>query len=231
MGRAKRKRKAKLRQKRFKKQMQGKKVPFTLSNSPKKLKGIKNSYQYKVNVHHCVFVDARFDSVRYRSGHITNSTFKNAKITNTDFICVNLKKNRFRNTHFNNCTFYGCNMEDSDFRDATFNNVYFISCNLKNIQNFTVTDKIFVIKKYPDLHMSLKLEKILYKMSLNSKLEKFNILTINSKKINYWMMELLLSKYSEQELIAFFTKLLKSNKTWFYTIHDYVKALQNYYKR
>ncbi|EGF3724377.1 pentapeptide repeat-containing protein [Listeria monocytogenes] len=231
MGRAKKKRKMKLRRKRHLKKKQGKRVPFTLSNYPNKLKGIAFRYEYKINVHHCVFTGATFNHVRYRSGHITNSSFRNAKLNNIDFICVNLKNNRFRQTSFNNCVFFGCNMEKVDFRNATFKNTYFINCKLNNLQNFALSDEIHIITKYPELDISTQLEDTLHKMSLNTKLEKFRILTINTKKNNNWMLMLLLSKYSDKELVNFFEKLLITNKSQFYSIHDYEIALQKYYRK
>lgn len=191
MGRGKKRRKVKLKKKRMIKIRQGKRVPFSISNCPKPLRGTMYKYEYKVNVHHCSFSNARFNNVRYRSGHITYSSFKN----------------------------------------ALFENVYFISCNLKNIKNFMVNDNIKIIKKYPEILLSQEMKGVLAAMSQNSKLEKYHILTINQKKPNYWMLEILLKKYHEQELKYFFQKLLITNKQQYYTIHDYILALSNYYKR
>ena len=66
MGRGKKRRKAKLKKKRMIKIRQGKRVPFSISNCPKPLRGTMYKYEYKVNVHHCTFSNARFNNVRYR---------------------------------------------------------------------------------------------------------------------------------------------------------------------
>lgn len=148
-----------------------------------------------------------------------------------EFTGLNMKKNRFRETKFNNCVFFGCNMEGADFRNAIFKNTYFINCKLKGIKNFLVTDEIRIVTQYPKLSLSEPLEEILKTMSLNPKLEKYHILTINRRKTNQWMLSVLLSTFSERELLKFFEKLLGSNKSQFYTIFDYEIALHKYYKK
>ena len=100
MGRGKKRRKAKLKKKRMIKIRQGKRVPFSISNCPKPLRGTMYKYEYKVNVHHCSFSNARINNVRYRSGHITYSSFKNALFEKVDFICVNMKNSNFIGTKF-----------------------------------------------------------------------------------------------------------------------------------
>ena len=167
MGRAKKKRKAQQKKKRFEKIRQGKNVPFTIANCPKALRVITNKYKYKVNVHHCSFANAR-----YRSGHITQSSFKGTSLTRVDFICVNLKGSKFKGTHFTNRLFFGCDFENADFKSATFNNTYFIRCNLKNSKNLTVSKGLQIITHYPKLELSNTFEKTLHLMSQNSKLEK-----------------------------------------------------------
>lgn len=231
MGRGKKKKKAELKKKRLKKIKLGKIVPFTLSNCPKKLKGIKNRYEYKINVHHCQFNQADFFNIRYRSGHITQSNFKNANLDCIDFISVNLKKSKFKGTQFKNCVFMNCNLTDADFENAKFENTYFISCKLKNLKNFSVSKGVYILSHYPQEEISSSLIEKIILMSKNEKLEKFHILTTESKCVNFWLLHLLLSKYSENELTKFFHKLLYSNRKQFYTLNDYFLSLQNYYKK
>jgi len=226
----KRKRKAIQKKKRMEKRKRGRLTPFTLANCPKQLKGICNRYEYKVNVHNCIFARARFLNVRYRSGHITYSTFKAAYLTNVDFICVNLKANKFKSTHFKNCIFFGCNLEDADFTNAVFENTYFISCKLKNRTIFKPSTGIRLIAKYPLISLTETLQETLRQMNKNHNLEKFKILTISENKNNLWLLSLLLEKYTEQELNYFFRKMLISNKHRFITYNDYESALANYYK-
>lgn len=211
--------------------MQGKLVSFSLSNYTKPLKGVSHRYEYKVNVHNCVFSNAKFNTVRYRSGHITHSSFKNTIIKNSDFICVNLKHNTFKGTAFQDCIFFGCNFEGCNFKNSKLNNVYFIQCKFIDTENFCPSDSTYFINKYPLLNISSELQSILHQMSTISKLEKHKILTVTSKKINLWTLSILLRNYTEKDLLVFFRKLLFSNKTQFFTVNDYIFALQNYYKR
>lgn len=231
LNRANRNRTAQQKKKRLKKIRQGKNIPFTIANFPKAIGGITNSYVYKVNVHHCSFANAKFYSVRYRSGHITQSSFKGASLISVDFICVNLKRSKFKGTHFTNCLFFGCDFENADFKNSTFTNTYFIRCSLKNAKNLNAPNGLQIITHYPKLELSNTFETTLYLMSQNSKLEKYSILTINKNKNNHWLLNLLLNKYTEKELIYFFKKMLSTNNVQFYTFHDYILSLSNYYKK
>lgn len=230
MKRAKKKRKAKIKARRIRKINRGKLVPFTISNCPKTLRGIRNSYQYKVNVHNCSFKNAVFISVRYRSGHITKSSFKMAHFNKVDFISMNLKANKFRNAVFNNCLFFGCNLEGSDFEGAVFNNTYFVSCKLNNIKNFQIAHGIKIIKNYSlSNQLSSELVSTLHLLSTNERLEKYRIITTKENHYNKWLLELLLMKYPEGALVRFFKKLLLSNKTQFYSFSDYDINLYKYF--
>lgn len=231
MGRGKKRKKAKLRKSRLKKIKAGKNVPFTLSNCPKKLKGISNRYEYKINVHNCHFNEAKFFNVRYRSGHITQSTFKMARLNCIEFISVNFKKTKFKETQFKNCIFMNCNLTEVDFENAKFENTYFICCKFKNIVNFSISSEVHILTHYPDKKTSSSLVNLIKLMGNNETLEKFCILTTKNKQVNFWILQLLLNEYSEQELVKFFSKLLCSNRTQFYTLNNYFSSLQNYYKR
>ena len=231
MGRQKKKRKAKLNKKRQLRRKCGKSTPFTIANCPKKLKGIQNRYEYKVNVHHCNFANAKFDNVRYRSGHITESSFKQATFNNIDFITVNLKKNNFTNTILKNVIFFSCNLTEANFKNARFNNIYFINCKLKDLKYFNKTDNIHIISKYQQPTISPYLQyKILFMKNI-FKLEKHHILTNTNGDINYWMLNILLTTFAERDLSIFFSKLIINNKQQFFTINDYRSSLQKYYKK
>lgn len=45
----------------------GKKVPFDLQNSPKRLSGTKNRYCYKTNIHKLIYKEAHFYNVKYQA--------------------------------------------------------------------------------------------------------------------------------------------------------------------
>ena len=230
LSRQKKKRKAKLKKKRQLKRKRGKNTPFTIANCPKKLKGIQNRYEYKINVHHCNFANATFNDVRYRSGHITESAFKQAIFTNIDFITINFKKAKFFNTIFENVVFFSCNLTDVNFKNAHFKNVHFINCKLKNLKFFNTTKEIHIISKYQKPTISSYLSyKILFMKNI-SKLEKYNILTTTSGDINYWMLNILLTNFTEKQISIFFSKLILNNKQQFFTINDYQRALQKFYQ-
>ena len=208
-----------------------KKNSFNLANCPKPLKGTRAKYIYKVNVHHCVFSNSNFENVRYRSGHITQSTFKRAKLNNVDFICVNLRDCKFRNTFIKDCIFFGCNLDGTDFENAKFENVFFIRCKIKNIKRKFDAGQVRILTQYPSVKISSELKKTIMLMAENQKLEKFRILTINNNKINLWMLNILLEHFTQEEINKFFLKLLKDNKTKFFTLNDYLSSLCNYYKK
>lgn len=231
MGKAKKRKKAILQNRRLRKVRAGKNVPFNLSNCPYKLKGISNRYEYKINVHNCNFNEAKFSNVRYRSGHITQSTFKNAHLNCIDFISVNLKRSKFKSVEFRNCIFINCNLTDVDFENAKFQNTYFICCKFQNTKKIPVSSEIKILSHYPDIEISSNLADLIILMGNNEKLEKFHILTTENKRVNQWLIYLLLNKYSEQELMRFFQKLLDSNKTQFYTLNNYFYYIQKYYKK
>lgn len=231
MNKTKDKRISKIKKRRKNRIRMGKFVPFSLSNCSKKLKGCSYKYNYKTNVHHCIFKDSVFSFVRYRSGHITETNFKNAKFNNVDFLSTNLKNSKFVNATFTNCLFFGCNLKDSDFKNAKFINTYFICCKLDNIKNFDKASGIIIINKYPTLSLSAEINHTLSLMKNIIKLEKNHILTTKDGKINQWLISILLTIYTEEELLYFFNKLLASNKTQFYTFGNYITALQKYYKK
>ena len=230
LGIEKKRRKAKLHRKRLERKRQGKIVPFTLSNCPKKLRGIKNSYQYKINVHKCCFNDAEFNRVRYRAGHITYSYFRRSNFNNVDFIFVNLKKTNFEGAKFNRVVFNGCNLENVNFDEAIFVDTYFINCKIDAKLKEKLSKKAIVINVI-DIDLSKELENRILLASENKKLEKYHILTINSKKANKAMLQILLTKFTESQVIKFINKATLKQRHQFFTLHDYMESLENYYQK
>ena len=211
--------------------MHGKNVPFSISNCPKILKGIRYQYEYRVNVHNCTFKNASFYDVRYRSGHITKSSFELATLENVDFISINLNRSKFVNSQLSHVIFFSCNLTNADFKNARFNDVYFISCKMKNLKNIKVNDEVHIIKQYDKYRVSSYLEyKILFMHNI-LKFEKYNIITTSTGKINYWMLRLLLKDFSEDKLSIFFHRLILHHHHQFFTINDYKGSLQSFYKK
>lgn len=220
----KKRRKYKIKMKRIIKQKKGIKVPFSLSNCPKKLSGINNRYEYKCNVHHCVFKDTFFEHVRYRAGHITNSNFRNTKFSNVDFIAINLKNNKFEYAEFKKCLFYGCNFSGSCFEGALFEDCIFINCKLVSCKHLTETN--IVIDKENDLELPIILVDTV--LSLD-RIERFNILKTKDGKVNKILIKLLLELYPVEKLIRGL-RVISNWKSKFITFYDYKKALQVYLK-
>ena len=210
--------------------MQGKIVPFSLSNCPKKLRGIKNSYQYKINVHNCCFNDAEFNRVRYRAGHITYSYFRRSNFNNVDFIFVNLKKTNFGGAKFNQVVFNGCNLENVNFDESIFVDTYFINCKIDAKLKEKLSKEAIVINTI-DIELSKELEKGILLATENKKLEKYHILTINSKKVNKTMLQILLTKFTENEVVKFINKATVKHRYQFFTLHDYMESLENFFQK
>ena len=199
-------------------------VPFSLSNCSKKLSGIKNRYEYKCNVHNCIFKEATFEHVRYRAGHITFSNFRKSKFINVDFIYVNLKNNKFENSNFKNCLFYGCNFSNSNFDRAQFENCIFINCKFKCCKNMLQKN---LVVNYNDIYVPSTLTNTI--LSLD-KIEKYSILTTNKKSVNKIISMLLLQLYSTNDL----NRALKIINNWhvkILTFYDYKIYLKKYLKK
>lgn len=233
MGRGKLKQKRKLKLKRDKRKKQGKIVRFTLANSGKKFKGLKDNYAYQSNMHNLVFKDASIENVNYRSSIITNCNFRNAKLIGVDFIGVNLKNTNFQNATFENVIFFNVNLKGTNFQNATFKNVTFISTNLKNAKNLIIDiENIKILNQYPNINLKPYLKDALSNLSNCSQIYKYHTLHVNKSKLNMWFISLLLSDYSQTDLSRAFKALGKrKDKRGFYTIYSIKKFLDSYLKR
>ncbi|HFU4493680.1 TPA: pentapeptide repeat-containing protein [Streptococcus suis] len=228
MGRRKSKKKKKVENRRLNRIKLGKNVPFTLSNYPKKLYGIQNSYQYLINVHKCCFNGGEFKNVRYRAGHLTHCFMKKAKFENIDFIFVNLKNTSFKGSTFYKVVFNGCNLRGADFSLCSFKDTYFINCNLSEEQKEHLSGNTRIINKLEyDVPDSIKM--LTFSISQNKSLEKYRILSIKNTKLNKVMINLLLSKFTEAQIVKFLKKVSITNKKQFRTIHDYIDSIAKYY--
>lgn len=230
MGRAKKRRKEKLKRKRFDRKKRGKTVPFTLSNCPKKLKGRKNSNEHKINVHNCRFNGAEFNRVRYRAGHITDSYFRNSDLKNVDFIFVNLKNTSFKGAKFNQVVFNGCNLTNVDFDNSIFVDTYFVNCKIDTELKAKLNKEAIVINTI-NIELSDKTKTGILLATQNPTLEKYHILTINTKKVNKVMLQILFTRFTEYEVAKFIKKASVSNKSQFYTVHDYMESLEKFFQK
>ncbi|EIT87064.1 hypothetical protein A374_02384 [Fictibacillus macauensis ZFHKF-1] len=239
MCRGKQKEKTIQKLKRIKKIKKGKHVPFSLANSPRKFDGRTNKHLYKTNIHNLIFVDSFFKNIKYTASNITACNFRNSKINGVDFINTNLKKSKFINVYFENVLFYGANIKDTDFSNATFKNVYFINTNTDQAKNLIIDQPgVYILKGSPSLKIDDTLLQSIEKLIEIPKIKKHYVLTTknsNGKKINYWILYLLLMYFSEKELRNAFQKMYEknkktSNKTMF-TYFSYLEFLSKYYRK
>lgn len=219
------KRKKLLQKRRRNRNKLGKNVPFNLSNCPKKLRGHKNLYQYLINIHNCCFNETEFNNVRYRAGHMTNCFMRRARFNNVDFIFVNLKNTSFKGSRFCKVVFNGCNLKDVDFSSCVFENTYFINCNLSDKQKSY--SGIRIINKLEN-EASDNIKKLILSISKNKLLEKYRVLSIKDSKPNKVMLNLLLLKFTENQIVDFLKQVSITNRKQFRTIHDYIDSLEEY---
>ncbi|MUV05672.1 hypothetical protein GOP80_00510 [Planococcaceae bacterium Storch 2/2-2] len=239
MSRSKSKRKIKQKNRRIKKMRKGIHVPFSLANSPRPLKGPRDSHYYRTNIHNLKFIKTHFKNVKYTASNITSCNFRNTKFIGVDFINTNLKKCNFKNAHFENCVFYAPNLKAADFLNATFKNVYFINTNISNIKNINSIDpNIRILKGDPNITLNPSLVTSIMQLTTKPKFSKHFVLTSKNskgKKINLWIIYLLLQKFSQHELTKGFKRLYsndtsKSNKNM-YTYYSYFEFFSKYFKK
>ena len=219
------KRKKLLQKRRRNRNKLGENVPFNLSNYPKKLRGHKDSYQYLINIHNCCFNETEFNNVRYRAGHMTKCFMRRATFNNVDFIFVNLKNTSFKGSRFCKVVFNGCNLKDVDFSSCVFESTYFINCNLSDKQKSS--SGIRIINKLEN-EFSDNIKKLILSISKNKLLEKYRVLSIKNSKPNKVMLNLLLLKFTENQIVDFLKQVSITNRKQFRTIHDYIDSLEEY---
>lgn len=211
-------------------------VKFTLANSPRKQKGLKNMHVYKTNIHNLIYVKSFFQNVKYTASNITNCNFRNSKIIGVDYINTNLKNSEFKNSLFENVVFYSANLKGTNFLNARFQNVYFINTNTSVAKNLDINQSgINIFKGEPLIKFDEDLVLSIKKLMEIDKISKNYVLTTknsNGKKINKWIVYLLMQYFSKRELIKFFQKMYKynTNKKMF-TYYSYFYSLSKCYKK
>lgn len=230
MGRGKKKRKYRQKQKRNEKKAAGKLVRFDLQNSTKKYQGFRNKYCYQTNIHRLIYKEAKFKNVRYQASNITNCNYKNTSFEGVDFCNSNLKGSVFKGAYFENVVFINCNLKGVDFTGAEFINVYFIMTNI-NVAKGIDNDKVFIMNKYP---RNLQLDDItkvaLFKLGENRSISKYHVLHVTTVKINMWIMSILIDKYGKDLSRALNALLKRKDKSFFYTVSSYMNFIETYLK-
>ena len=92
--------------------------------------------------------------------------------------------------------------------------------------NSTITDLFLFVFTQLILHY---LKMLTFSISQNKSLEKYRILSIKNTKLNKVMINLLLSKFTEAQIVKFLKKVSITNKKQFRTIHDYIDSIAKYY--
>lgn len=231
MGRGKKKRKRKQAQNRVEKAKRGKHVPFNLANSPRKMDGIKNRYNYKSNMHNLIYKGGYFENVKYQASIITECNFKNCKLIGVDFYNSNLKRTSFKGALLKNVIFFNCNLKKTDFKDVKFENVAFISTNIEVADNFNQSGNMMIISQYSKMNISEKLAIILSELADDETIYNSRVLHVNKSKWNHWNIKLLLDEYEidlEKALIAL---TRRKNKREFITLDSYRRFIDSYLKR
>ncbi len=182
--------------------------------------------KYKPNYHNkCVL---RINSSRFKSGHFTKCSFRNAHICNSDFVGVNLKGNNFRNAKISNCIFIHCNFSKSTFKDCAFESVYFCACKFSDCKDFFKIPKSMVYKNTQNFKKSINIENYVLSNLVDIKCEKNRILTISSTKINTWTIGILLNDFSEIDLLQYFKYLKKSKQKKIKTVKNYKDSIEHF---
>lgn len=230
MGRGKKRRKYKQKQKRLERVKKGELVKFDLQNSGKKYLGFKNKYCYKTNIHKLIYKNAKFQNVRYQASNLTNCNYKMASFVNVDFCNCNLKNSKFKDSYFENVIFINCNLRGADFTDARFKNVFFIMTNI-DVAIGIDKDMINIKNKYPqNIQLYNNCEIALYRLGEIDDIYKYHVFHIKPNKINMWIISILIERYGKDLGRALNALEKRNNKKLFYTMGSYINFIDSYLK-
>ena len=205
----------------------GKPVFFTLTHCCKTLSGISNKYNYKSNMHNLIFTNTVFLNVKYQAAIMTNCNFRKTSFTGVDFYNCNMRGSSFKMASFENVIFFNCNLDKVDFQDAKFKNSFFVCTNMKIAKNLNYDNSgIIILRSYPKLNLSEKLEKDLLSLADNKSIFFAKVLHVNKKKLNNWSLFILQKILGAGGLDRLFKILIQKNE-WknLYTIDSFIKLL------
>lgn len=234
MGRGKKKRKAKLADKRKLKRKKGLNTPLNLFNNI--LKPLRSNFYYDGTIHNKSASKSSFYNIRFKKVNITYCSFKQVKFNGIDFIFSNLKHSKFTNCSFEDTVFFATNIKYVKFKNCSFKNVYFFNTDTSKISCIDfLNSEISVINKYPNLTLSKQLNNALEKLALNERILKNRVIHVTKNKPNYWIVSILLKDFSEGELVKGFNKLSynsnsNSNRN-FFTYKSFKDYLNKYLKK
>lgn len=204
MGRAKKKRMAKLRRNREEHNLirlkMGKRIFFNLTKCNKKMSGISNRVCYKSNMHGLIYKDAHFQNVRYRASIITKCNFNKAVLNCVDFCNCNLKNTSFKDAVLRNVCFFTCNLSGVDFTNAKFENVFFVCTGVDKAKGISPDASLKRYTTYPQIDIDDHIQAALLQLSDNRKIFESRIIHVSKGKLNMWTIEIITDLYGRNSL-------------------------------
>lgn len=217
----------------------GKLVPFSFNgNNRFKVSNRENKHDIKTNVHKIIYKGATLKNIKFTNSNLTKCNFKSSNIIGIDFMNSNLRNSSFRNATIENCIFFAVNLKGVDFKNVSFRNTFFINCDLSQVDNYILnTSSLTIIKCYPELEISSALTETIELLMSKEKFKKHFVLTTKSsdgKKVNNWIIYLLLRNFTEAQLNKAFKRLFLNDTSdsnrYFFTYYSYLNFLSRYYK-
>ena len=208
----------------------GKYVFLNLCRTPNPLKGLSNKYLYKANLYKVLYKGGKFNNVRWNASNITHCSFKNAKCSGVDFFNCNLKNTSFQNSTLENVVFFNCNLKDVNFKGATFKRVIFISTNIKNAKNLILTDGCIIYKSYPKITIDKEISQNIFELYDFPEFNKYNVLFVSKRKLNLWILKILIDLYGDDALRALIALKYRKSKWGFFTVFSFMQHIERYLK-
>lgn len=208
-------------------------VFFTLTHCHKQLRGYRNKYNYKYNMHGLIFKDQIFKNVKFQATTMTSCKLQGARLIGVDFYNSNLKKSSFKNAVLEHVVFFNCNLKGVNFTGTKFNDVSFICTSTrmtigldKNIGG------IHIYRKYCKAELPENTIEVLQKLSSKASVFSYKVLHVNTSKLNYWTIQIIIERFGVDG-INYLAMLLTKKQNWknLYTIYSYLELLNNTYKK
>ena len=144
-----------------------------------------------------------FEYINFRGTHFSKCTFKNAFFKGCDFWGTTFKKCKFGNAVFQDCVFQGCKFNSCDFSGAKLQYSAIVNTNTDECKDLVPEDTTVVLKEYPEVDFSEKMEELLENLKGNKDLRKTKVFWISDNKPNNLNLFLLLRKYSASQIEAY----------------------------
>ncbi len=181
-------------------------------------------------MHNLTYKGAKFENVRYQSSIITKCNYNQAELVGVDFCNCNLRNSSFKNAKLKNVCFINSNIEDVDFLNADFENVVFVCVGMDKAKNLNISSNCRIYKSYPKIEMEYNMQMSLLRLAEILSVYESHVLHVTHKKLYFWTLKILEDLYGESVYKALCAIKNKKNKRNFYTIHSYMKHIENYLK-